>query len=109
MPRKVKLEDIEEGQILAETLSNKYDQILIKKGTSLNLDSHIRVLKMWGINEISVFDDLVDASSSATNNEEIANIESKLLEELGWVIKNENDKLLFDIAVLNRIGKSGNE
>ena len=38
MPRKVKLDDIEEGQILAETLSNKYDQVLIKKGTSLNLD-----------------------------------------------------------------------
>lgn len=109
MPRKVKLEDIEEGQILAETLSNKYDQVLIKKGTSLILGSHIRILKMWGINEISVFDDLVDASSSTSSNEEIANIESKLLEELGWIIKNENDKLLFDIAVISRIGISDNE
>ena len=109
MPRKVKLEDIEEGQILAETLSNKYDQVLIKKGTSLILGSHIRILKMWGINEISIFDDLIDASSSETNNEEIANIESKLLEELGWIIKNENDKFIFDIAVLSRIGKSNNE
>ncbi len=105
MPRKVKLDDIEEGQILAETLSNKYDQVLIKKGTSLNLDSHIRVLKMWGINEISVYDDLVDASSSSLNNEEVANIEAMLLSELGWSIKNENDKFLFDIGVLSRIGE----
>lgn len=109
MPRKVKLDDIEDGQILAETLSNKYDQVLIKKGTSLVLDPHVRVLKMWGINEISIFDDLFDASSSTTNNEEIASIEAELLQELGWNIKNENDKLLFDIAVLNRIRKSGNE
>ncbi len=109
MPRKVKLDDIEDGQILAETLSNKYDQVLIKKGTSLNLDSHIRVLKMWGINEILIFDDLIDASGGSINNEEIANIETKLLEELGWNIKNENDKFLFDIGVLSRIGKSNNE
>ncbi|PKL81174.1 MAG: hypothetical protein CVV25_00065 [Ignavibacteriae bacterium HGW-Ignavibacteriae-4] len=109
MPRKVKLEDIEEGQILAETLSNKYDQILIKKGTSLNLDSHIRVLKMWGINEILIFDDLVDASSGSVNSEEIANIETILLDEIGWIIKNENDKLLFDVAVLSRIGTFNNE
>ncbi|MFA7325490.1 MAG: hypothetical protein WC121_02420 [Candidatus Kapaibacterium sp.] len=109
MPRKVKLDDIEEGQILAETLSNKYDQILIKKGTLLNLDSHIRVLKMWGINEISIFDDLIDASSGSVNSEEIANIETKLLNEIGWKIKNENDKLLFDVAVLSRIGKFNNE
>ncbi len=109
MPRKVKIDDIEEGQILAETLSNKYDQILIKKGTSLNLESHIRVLKMWGINEISIFDDLVDASSASVNIEEIANIESTLLDEIGWNIKNQNDKLLFDVAVLSSIGKINNE
>ena len=64
---------------------------------------------MWGINEISIYDDLVDASNSSLNNEEIANIGALLLSELEWNIKNENDKFLFDIAVLSRIGKTNYE
>ena len=82
MPRNVKLDELVEGQILAETLANKYDQVLIKKGTLINLESHIRVLKMWGISEIAVFEDISDASSRESNNDEKIKEETKLLEEL---------------------------
>ena len=103
MPRNVKLDELKEGQILAETLTNKYDQVLIKKGTLINLDSHIRVLKMWGVNEVSIFEDITDANSLESNSDEKLKVESKLSEELNWNIKNENDKFLFDMAVLSRL------
>lgn len=109
MPRIVRLDEIVEGQIIAETLTNKYDQVLIKKGTLLSLDSHIRVLKMWGINEISVYENISDANSQQSNANELLQLESKIIEELKWNIKNENDKFLINIAVLSKLEGNDDE
>lgn len=109
MPRIVKLDEIVEGQIIAETLKNKYGQVLINKGTLLSLEAHIRVLKMWGINEINVFENISDANSQQTNENEVLRLESKMIEELKWNIKNENDKFLIDIAVLSKLEGNNDE
>lgn len=109
MPRSVKIDELSEGQILAVTLTNKYDQVLIKKGTMLNSDTHIRVLKMWGISEVSIFDDISDANSIESNSDEKLKIETQILDELNWIIKNENDKFIIDLAILSQLEGNNNE
>lgn len=109
MSRKIQLNEIEDGYILAESLSNKYNQVLIKKGTTLNKNSHIRILKMWGIDEILIYDDIFEENNKQNNLDEKTEVENLLLEKFGWIIKNKNDKLLFDIAVLSRLGANNFE
>lgn len=109
MSRKIQLNEIEDGYILAESLSNKYNQVLIKKGTTLNKYSHIRILKMWGIDEILIYDDIFEENNKQNNLDEKTEVENLLLEKFGWIIKNKNDKLLFDIAVLSRLGANNFE
>lgn len=102
MPKKIEIDEITEGCILAKTISNKYDQILIKQGVTLDIGTHIRILKMWGITEVIVYDSILDSLVSDISADNSV-IEKELLEKLGWNIKNDNDKFLIDIAVMSKV------
>lgn len=105
MAQKIHIDKIEEGQILGETLSNKFGQVLINKGTILNLSSHIRILKMWGIDEVEIISDSNDDISTIGNNDLLAEIENALIEKIGWKVENPNEKFLIDIAVFSQYEK----
>lgn len=102
MPKKIEIDKITEGYILAETISNKYNQILIKQGVTLEIGTHIRILKMWGIKEVVVFDNTSDTLASNINIDNSI-IEKDLLENIEWNIKNENDQFLIDIALMSKV------
>lgn len=102
MPKKIQIDKIIEGNVLAETISNKYDQILIKQGVTLDSGTHIRILKMWGIKEVLIYESLSDSLVS-DNNEDNLMIEKEFIEKLCWNIKNENDKFLIDIAIISKV------
>lgn len=105
MTKKISLDEIQEGYILAETLTNKYNQILIKKGSKLNSTNHIRILKMWGIESILILENKEEENSENNNNNKRIQIEEELLKKINWNSKNSNDKYLIDIAVLSKLGE----
>jgi hypothetical protein len=49
----LKIEDLKRGMILARSVYNQQDQLLLERGTSLT-QKRIWMLKTWGINQVSV-------------------------------------------------------
>lgn len=56
MSKKIFLDEIREGMILAAPQVNRYGQILLDEGTKIN-DKHIEVLRTWGIEIIEILED----------------------------------------------------
>lgn len=53
MPRKININEIEEGMVVAEPVINSFRQTLIKAGTSLK-PAHRNLLKTWNIHIIAI-------------------------------------------------------
>lgn len=104
MLKKINIKEIEDNHILAETLQNKYNQVLLTKGTHLEKSKHFRILAMWGIQEITVYESISDEIINKENKSNKAEVEREILNILNWTIKENNDKFLFDIAVLVKNG-----
>lgn len=51
--RKVKLDDLQEGMVVAADVKNLDDMLLIPAGSELTA-RHIRILRTWGIPEVAV-------------------------------------------------------
>lgn len=55
MPSYVNIENVEEGMILAENLTNKFGQVMAKSGVEIK-EIHIKMLKTWSIDGILVME-----------------------------------------------------
>lgn len=53
MIRTIYIEDIENGQVVAEPVRNKFSQVILTKGSELD-NSHKEVLKTWNIEKIKI-------------------------------------------------------
>jgi hypothetical protein len=103
MPKEIKISELADNDTLSRTVSNKYNQVLLKKGTVLNTVQHLKILKTWGIESILIEDignEQLKEDSNTVDNE----LRDQVMEKLGWVKLNKDDQVLFDIIVESKIG-----
>ncbi|MFN3194764.1 MAG: hypothetical protein ACE364_02310 [Chlorobiota bacterium] len=101
MAKEVNISDLSDNDILSKTITNKYNQVLLKKGTVIQVDSHIKILKTWGIEKVSIETDL--SESNENNNIEIdEDLIEAVKERLQWGNLNKNEQILFDLIVASK-------
>lgn len=98
MPKEIHISELTDNDTLYNTVTNKYDQVLLKKGTILNTVSHLRILKTWGIESI-VIEDILDDNLNDDSNQVDNELKAQVLENLGWDKLNSNDQILFEIIL----------
>jgi len=102
MPKEIHISELTDNDTLYNTVTNKYDQVLLKKGTILNTVSHLRILKTWGIESI-VIEDILDDNLNDDSNQVDNELKAQVLENLGWDKLNSNDQILFEIILESKI------
>lgn len=104
MPKEIQISEITDNDTLYNTVTNKYNQVLLKKGTILNTASHLKTLKTWGIESI-VIEDVLDDSLNDDSDQVDNDLRLQVIEKLGWVRLNDNDEVLLDIILESKITK----
>lgn len=101
MAKEVNISDLSDNDILSKTIANKYNQVLLKKGTVIKVDSHIKILKTWGIEKVSI-----ETESSESNENNSIEVDKDLIEavkeRLQWGNLNKNEQILFDLIVASK-------
>lgn len=98
MPKEIHISELTDNDTLYNTVTNKYDQVLLKKGTILNTVSHLRILKTWGIESI-VIEDILDDNLNDDSNQVDNELKVQVMEKLGWDKLSDNDQILFEIIL----------
>ena len=97
MTRIIKIEDIQNGQIVAEPIYNKHRQIILNQGSELNI-SHIQILKTWNIGEIKIIS-YNEKKEKIPISEEISDEAQKNIESrCNWVPSNSWENDLIKVA-----------
>lgn len=104
MPKEIHISELADNDTLYRTVTNKYDQVLLKKGTILNTASHVKILKTWGIESIVIEDDLDDSLNDDSNQVD-NELKVEVMGKLGWDKLNSNDQVLFEIILESKISK----
>lgn len=104
MAKSITLEEIKEDMILAEPVLNKFGNILLPAGTTLN-SSHYRLLKIWNVSSLKIINDN-DSEEFENISEEQRSIAIKILnKKIRWKPRNEWEKDLIELGILT-IAKS---
>lgn len=98
-------DEIEAGMELAESVNNKFGQVLLSAQTKLQ-SKHAGILKTWGVYAIQVYSESGNAFSQFDETA-VANAREKLAKRMNWTPRNSYEEELEKIA-LNRILESGN-
>ena len=102
----INLNDLQPGMVLAAPVYNKNEGLLLQKGVSLT-DKHLKIFKTWGVTEADVEgydkDKVEDDRYAFLSEEEIAEIESKLLHRFPDITENEVMAEVFRIAKKQKI------
>lgn len=97
-------DEIKEGMELAESVKNKFGQVLLAAQTKLQ-PKHAGILKTWGVQAIQVYSDN-DSGFSQFDETAVANAKDKLSKRMNWTPRNSYEEELAQMA-LNRILESG--
>jgi len=101
MPKKIKINDIKDGMILAHPILNHFDQILLSGGAIMTEESK-KVLKTWNINNIDILTD--DETEVSELSDEVINIAKvKLAKRMMWQPRVRIEENLLNAAI-QRLG-----
>ncbi len=97
MSKKIIIDDIKEGMVLAETINNSSGQTILKAGAELK-SKHKMLLKIWNINEIIIRND--DDSEEIVDEENLKEVaKSKFMKRLKWKPTNEFEQEIIEIGI----------
>lgn len=97
MSKNVAVDNLIDGMILAEPLTNSFGQTLMPAGTIIK-SNHIKILKTWNIRIIKIKSD--ENESEVKISPEIIKIaQDKLIARMHWKPTEEEEKQLFKIGV----------
>lgn len=94
----VNINDLKNGLELSEPIKNKFGQVLLGAGTLID-EKHIKLLKIWGIETISVKGEVEIETQLQYDENSISEATLKLKERLSWNPKNDNEKDLYQAAL----------
>ena len=101
-----KLEQVREGDVLANAAANAQGVVLVPAGTSLS-EKHLRLLKMWGVDVLQVTSpDAVDRTGDAVPKELLDQAEDVLGKCFGPSRDNEIMAEIFRVAVQQRVART---
>lgn len=101
------IEEVEEGDILAEPIINSFGLLLLPGGTPLN-DRHVRMFKMWNIKQVTVSMD-VDNYSSWLNDELLEYSYKIFSAKCLWKPESDYELDLFNMGVVYEARKIFND
>lgn len=96
MGKIVSVDDLEDGMILEENVSNNFGQVLIGAGAELNANK-IKALKTWGISTV-----IVESSEETIVNyddETVEKARKRIARRILWTPRNEPEKDIFAVAL----------
>lgn len=79
---KITIDQIQEGMVVTENICGHSGQVLLGAGVELT-EKHLRVLKTWGINVVSVEGD----ESEGENETELISLPESLIKEVEEMVK----------------------
>ncbi len=95
--------DLVPGMVLSEPIVNTFGQILIEGGETIN-NSHIKMLKTWGIAFIQVKTDGSD-DSEEVSEDTIIDAMKRLSKRMNWKPRNKFEQDLMDMGVIASVSK----
>lgn len=81
MAKIILIDDVQEGQVLAEPVSNSFGQQLLPAGAVLE-ERHIHLLKRWNVRRLFIISD--DISDNYTSEEELSSAMELVNRNLHW-------------------------
>jgi hypothetical protein len=103
MAKLIKVEELENGMVLAHPLINRYGQILLPGGTQLEM-KHQMLLRTWGIKTLFIQQDGEEEEEVELNSDMKKNAEEKLNKRLMWKPGSPIETDLYQMAI-NKILK----
>ena len=97
MSRTIQIDHIEDGMILANSILNKYGQIILAKDAKLE-SKHIKMLKLWGIQTLEIVDDSMQ-ESFVYSQEAIEKANQIVKGMITWQPVNKHEEELYQIAL----------
>lgn len=100
MSKIIKIDEIENGMVLAESITNNNGQILFGSGAELS-EKHKKYFKMWGVSSILIESEENDEFAKP-DLETLEKIRKEYIEQIGWKPRNEHEHDLIEMAVLHQ-------
>ena len=98
MPAK-KLDDVNVGDVLAKDLTNSQGAVLVKAGAAIT-ESHLRLLRMWGVSSVEVADPAGGTTGAAAVTEKLLDeAEAAIRMRFGASLDNEVMAEILRVAV----------
>ena len=105
MAQSIVIEDIKDGDILAEPVLNNYGQTLIPSGATLK-QSHVNLLRTWNILSITIKSDQNEGDDGFEFSEEVkAMATEQMIRRMKWKPRNPNEEDLFQLGVFSAAKK----
>ncbi len=106
MPKKVSLEELEEGSVLASPVLNSFGQTLVGAGATLTA-KHLNVLKTWGVHQVNIkTEDDSDIEGASKISDEVKKVaEEQFNKRLKWKPSNKFEWEIYNIGLMNAASK----
>lgn len=104
MHKIVSVNELKEGMIISHHVKNRFGQLILASDQKIE-EKHLNVLKIWGIQSVSV---IVEADNETEQIvDEYTRIEAEIIlnKRLFWTPENSCEKELYEIALMHVIQK----
>jgi len=101
--KRIALSELKEGDQIAEAVINNFGQTLIPANTVITARS-INLLRMWGIDNISIYDESANDDEKIELSEETRKyIDQQLSRRFQWKPENELESAIIQLACLRMV------
>jgi hypothetical protein len=97
MPKIISIEEIEDGQVLAEPLTNKFGQTIMPAGASLQ-KAHQTKFKMWNITSVTIKEELIEGDTEISEDT-LAAAKEIFMKRIKWEVNNPYELDLVKIGI----------
>lgn len=102
MIKVIEIDELKEGDILAEPIHNALGHILLPANAVITANS-LKLLKTLNINKITIKKLEEEDQNEGFSEEEINSTLNKLEEKIGWSPKNEFEEELLKMAAIHQL------
>ncbi len=103
MPRIISIDEIEEGMVLQNSITNSYGQVLVNAGITLE-ERHKKILKTWNISTIVIKAD--EMMENEEISEEIyAQAKAEVYSRMKWEPRNKYEEDFVELGIYAKARK----
>lgn len=103
MPRIISIDELEEGMVLQNSITNSYGQVLVNAGVTLE-ERHKKILKTWNISTIVIkADDMIE--NEEISEEIYAQAKEELRSRMKWEPRNKYEEDFIELGIYAKARK----